>query len=126
MNAEVKAAAERLQRHKDAMSSGFPNNSPYWAVWGPMELPTTNRDMLHSDCAVLAEFSIPLLTTLYPIAMRACGDSEREAAALREAVAEAAFALWGCGDHKVAAAEQRFKKLMDEIGIDWNGDMITT
>lgn len=50
--------------------------------------------------------------------------AEEERAKLREALSHAAFSLWGQGDHKVAAAEADFKRSMDELGIDWNGEKV--
>ena len=35
------------------------------------------------------------------------------------ACSKAAAALWICGDHKAAAAEEAFKLLFDELEIDW-------
>lgn len=54
-----------------------------------------------------------------------CRQALRTAAALRtipklrEAIGQAAFVLWGCGEHKIEAAEERFAELFKELKIEW-------
>ena len=44
---------------------------------------------------------------------------EAENKALREACAAAAFVIWGCGDEKIIAAEDKFKAIMDKLKVTW-------
>ncbi len=51
-------------------------------------------------------------------------EARQECERIRSALSHAAFALWGDGKHKREAAEKDFAAIMQELGLDWNGEKI--
>jgi hypothetical protein len=50
--------------------------------------------------------------------------AEAERDKYREGFCHALFVLWGDGQQKLAAAEADVKRIMRELGIDWNGEQV--